>query len=140
MRYFLRKVIRIYLCVQMVTLSLSQIGFAAEIQKLQLSKVESQFTFDPNELNHLREKATLEVDEFFSSTPRDVISELAVNYFHQSEYKCGSPADLLNAYRAETIIYRLHELLKIRCPGESLEERVWVWNNVGGIYARLAVI
>jgi hypothetical protein len=130
----------IFLCVQMVTLSLSQIGYSAETQNLQLNSVESQFTFDAGELNQLREKATLEVDEFFSNTSQKVLSELAVSYFHQNEYKYGSPADLLSAYRAETIIYRLHELLKVRYPGEILDELVWVWNNVGGIYARLAVV
>ena len=102
-----------------------------------VQKKESEFIFSPEELNQIGKQAVTEVDEDLARIRESVLIELANGFFGQQKV---TDAEKLSAYRTEAILDRTIRLLQQRYPQYITRNPVWVWNNVGGVFARMTVL
>ncbi|MFZ9596437.1 MAG: hypothetical protein ACO3A2_10210 [Bdellovibrionia bacterium] len=98
---------------------------------------DSKYVFDPVELNQMRAEATDWVDDSFRSLSEMELRLRASQYFNEPSLEAK---DILVAYRTEMILMRLHQTLLEKYPDKILKNPTWVWNNVGGVYARFLVL
>jgi len=97
----------------------------------------SNFIFSPEDLNQIGKLAVSQVDEELSHIETSVQLELARTFF---DHHGVNDAETLSAYRTEIILERTISLLQERYPGHISRNPVWVWNNVGGVFARMTVL
>lgn len=111
-----------------------------EVKKLPghpVQKKNSDFIFSPEELNQIGKQAVAEVDEDFARIRESVLIELANSFYGQQKV---TDAEKVSAYRTEVILDRTIQLLKQRYPQYITQKPVWVWNNVGGVFARMTIL
>ena len=97
----------------------------------------SEFIFDPEELNRIGKQAVAEVDEDLSRIQENVLSELAHSFFGNQKVP---ESEMISAYRTELILDRTTRLLQQHYPQYITQNPIWVWNNVGGVFARMTIL
>jgi hypothetical protein len=117
--------------VSIVSIFLAQTSIASN------HDVPSSYVFNPQELNRIGQQANEEVGRFFKDSSPAALRELAIQHFEQSH---GDDPDLVEAYRTEVVADRIYDLLKEKHPDKILDHSQWIWNNVGGIYARMKIL
>jgi hypothetical protein len=104
---------------------------------LATSAHDQDYLFTAEGLNRINLQAIREVNEHKADFSPAAWQQLAADYYGQSS---ASDPDLSLALRAEAINDRIHELLVQQYPKQILSDTKWVWNNVGGVYARIKIL
>lgn len=111
----------------------------------------ASYAFQPERLESIRADATARVLAQLDSLSPQQLERDARAYFESSGSAAGlgtppsdvAGADLENmvlAYRAEMVINTVYHALKNAYPREIVDAPLWVWNNVGGVFARMAIL
>ena len=96
---------------------------------------DSSFLFDPYEMQNFVHETHREVGELHLEDN----SEEAFDFFNLTFDKSKEDS-VVSAYKVEHLLTQFEERLKRKFPGKILNDSKWVWNNVGGIYARIKVL
>lgn len=96
------------------------------------------YSFNPEDLQNIANQAGTDVDEYLRLYPPSELQmrNMSENFFHRVD----SEEDLRHAFRTELVLERTHQLLRQKYPALILPQSRWVWNNVGGVYARIKVL
>jgi hypothetical protein len=102
--------------------------------------------FDPNTLDVLRGKATADICRQLDALRPEALSEAARAFFAARDGmsitlpEAAELEQMVAAYRTEQVLAAVHAALKAAYPQHVVDRPVWIWNNVGGIYARMAIL
>jgi hypothetical protein len=127
------------LSMMFVALSVARVAVAQDLRPFRP-------VFDPDAIEALRAAATADVERSLAALDAASL-ERAARMFYAARDTETQPtwsdvelAHAVAAYRAEQVLIAVHAALKAAYPQQVVDKPIWIWNNVGGIYARMAII
>ena len=106
----------------------------------------SRPVFNPEVLDALRAQATADINRRLDALTPDALAEAARAFFATRDAQSATRPtaaeveSMVAAYRTELVLAAVHAALKAAYPQAVVDRPIWIWNNVGGIYARMAIL
>ena len=111
-------------------------AYGSSIQHDRPYENNNTYVFDPKHLEELSAQAQTTV----ASLSLENHPTNAYDFYKLSEDSSPDQVSIIEAYKTERILEEYERLLHHSYPNKLLTDSKWVWNNVGGITARVKVL
>lgn len=105
------------------------------------SEKDDKYVFSAKLLNEVGQRAVATADQYVQELGN--AKHAHAKDFFRSSLEHGVDThdfDLLEAYRTELILEQIHQNVDTMFPGKILQKPSWIWNNVGGVWARMRIL
>jgi hypothetical protein len=109
--------------------------FLVDETMINTNPLSTKYQFYPELLNNIGVQARTHIEEL--SLEDNILEAFS---FYDLKYNENDKQKVWDTYKTERTLEKFEELLKESHPGKILNQSEWIWNNVGGIHARLKVL